>query len=213
MRLALTSAAIAAGAIANSANAQSFEVIGGQTNVLLDAQLLSAAAGLNLFGVTGPTIAPGDLGPDSVAFPINPRNGSLPTTFSYTEGLASFSGAIEHAGGVQFNSGAVSVGDFTIGFDAARVGGPRSGFFVESTSGIGAILFDVEVPTFVQADASGLIIEADLLVSSEFAAFLGDNALTGADVGDARVAAVVPAPASAGVLGLAGLAAARRRRR
>jgi MYXO-CTERM domain-containing protein len=194
-----------------------FDVTGGQTNVLLDTATLSSAASLDLSGVSGPVIAPGDLGPDSVAFPINARDAaSLPTTFSYDAGLADFAGTIEHSGSVLFNSGTVEVGDFTIGFDAARVGGDRSGFFVESTTGIAAILFDVANPSSVVADASSLEINADLLVSSEFATFLSDNGLassdlTGADVGDAFVDAV-PAPGAVGVLGLAGLAAARRRR-
>lgn len=210
-KFALTTA-LAGAAIAASAQAQEFDVIGGSTSVLLDTALLSSAAGLDLFGTVG-DVLPGDLGMGSVAFPINARDGSLPTTFSYDAGLASFSGAIEHEGGVQFNDGAVTVGDFTIGFDAGRVAGDNSGFFVESTLSIAAILFDVQLkdPAPI-ADASDLIINADLVVSPEFAAFLGDAGLTGADVGDAQINAIVPAPATAAVLGITGLAAIRRRR-
>ncbi len=200
-------------ATAGVVSAQSFDVIGGQTSVLLDTATLSAAAGLDLSGVAGATIAPGELGPDSVAFPINARDARLtPTTFSYDAGLTAFSGAIEHEGSVLFNNGTVEVGNFTIGFDPNRVGGSNSGFFVESTTGVAAILFDVENPSAVVADASGLQITANLLVSPEFAGFLGDTALTGADVGDAFVNAAIPAPGAAAVLGVAGLAAMRRRR-
>ncbi len=188
-------------------------VIGGQTNVLLDTETLSAV-GLDLSSVSDDVIAPGNLGDDSVAFPINPRDGNLPTTFSYdpADFLGSFSGTIEHTGLVRFNADAVTVGDFTIGFDAARAVGNNSGFFVESTNGIEAILFDIEAPSQLDPGEETLVIAANLLVSPEFAAFLGDETLTGADVGDALVEANVPAPAAAALLACGGLAATRRRR-
>lgn len=212
-----TIAAIALSASCGLAIAQEFDVTGGQTNVLLDTDTLASAASLSLSGVSSDVIAPGELGAQSAAFGINARDASMfPSTFSYDAGLASFAGSIEHTGSVFFNSDTVEVGNFTIGYDAARVGGSRSGFFVESTTGIAAILFDVAAPSFVSADSGGLIIEADLLVSSEFAGFLLDNQLasadlTGADVGDARVNAV-PAPGALAILGFGGLAATRRRR-
>ena len=199
------------------ANAQAFDVVGGQTNVFLDTATLSSAASLDLSGVAGPVIAPGELGDDSVAFPINARDAaSLPTTFAYDAGLSAFAGSIEHTGSVLFNADTVEVGNFTIGFDATRVAGDASGFFVESTTGIAAILFDIAAPSEVVADAASLQIRADLLVSPEFAQFLLDNSLAssnlaGADVGDAFVNAI-PSPGAAAVLGLAGLAAVRRRR-
>lgn len=208
---------IAMTTLAGLAQAEDFDVTGGQTSVLLDTDTLAAAASLNLSSVSADVIAPGELGMGSVAFGINARNaGVLPTSFSYDAGLSSFSGSIEHTGSVFFNSDTVEVGNFTIGYDASRVGDNRSGFFVESTTGIAAILFDVAAPSFLSADSAGLIIEADLLVSSEFAGFLFDNGLasadlTGADVGDARVNAV-PAPGAIAVLGLAGVMSSRRRR-
>lgn len=209
---------LAVAAAASFASAQTFSVIAGQTNVLLDTDTLAAAASLNLSGVSADVIAPGDLGAGSVAFGINGRDAaSLPTTFRYTDGLGSFSGSIEHTGSVFFNTDTVEVGNFTIGFDADRVGGDRSGFFVESTVGIAAILFDVAAPSSLSADAAGLSIGADLLVSAEFGAFLFDNGLsasnlTGADVGDALVAGVVPSPGSLAALAGFGLIAGRRRR-
>lgn len=195
------------------------DVTGGQTSVLLDTATLSAAASLDLSGVSSDVIAPGALGDGSVAFGINARDAmSLPTTFSYdsSDFLGTFGGTIEHSGSVFFNDGTVEVGDFTIGFDAARVGGDRSGFFVASNAGIAAILFDVGAPSQLDATGSSLTIAADLLVSAEFAGFLTQNGLassdlTGADVGDALVQAV-PSPGGAAMLGLAGLAATRRRR-
>lgn len=219
MQMKTVTTAVGVLALSAAASAQTFDIIGGQTSVLLDTDTLSSAASLNLSSVSPDVIAPGALGDGSVAFGINPRDAaSLPTTFSYTEGLASFGGTIEHTGSVFFNADAVEVGNFTIGFDAGRVGGDRSGFFVASTTGISAILFDVASPDSLSATGDGLSIGADLLVSSEFATFLRDAGLasadlTGADVGDALVQGVVPAPATALLLGAAGLGAAVRRRR
>ena len=204
------------------ASAQSVNVVGGQTNVLLDTATLASAASLNLSGVSAGVIVPGTL-PGSVAFPINSRSASsLPTTFSYDPSnfLGTFSGTIEHTGSVFFNTGTVEVGNFTIGFDAARAGtlsGRASGFFVRSTTGIAATLFDVAAPSSLSPTSSSLTIGADLLVSPEFGSFLFSNGLSasnlaGADVGDALVQAVVPAPGAAGALAAAGLLLARRRR-
>jgi len=205
--------------IAAGANAGVTQVTGGQTSVLLDTAALSSAASLDLSSVSSEVIAPGNLGAESVAFGINPRDAAtLPTTFSYdpSDFLGTFGGTIEHTGSVFFNADAVEVGNFTIGFDGARAGGDRSGFFVESTTGIAAILFDVSTPGTLDATAASLTIGADLLVSSEFAGFLSDNGfaqsdLTGVDVGDALVQAV-PAPGALGFLAAGGLLAARRRR-
>ncbi len=218
MKIRMSVCAVAALA-SGQALAVPVDITGGQTSVLLDTDLLASAASLSLSGVSGDVIAPGNLGDGSVAFGITPRDaGTLPTTFSYDSDdfLGSFSGTIEHFGSVFFNNGTVEVGDFTIGFDAGRVGGDRSGFFVASNAGIAAILFDVGAPSALDVTASSLTIGADLLVSSEFAGFLQANGLasgdlTGADVGDALVQ-VVPAPGGVAMLGLAGLAAARWRR-
>jgi hypothetical protein len=205
-----------------STQAEMVDVIGGQTNVLLDTDLLSSAASLELSSVSGDVIVPGNLGPDSVAFSINARDAAVrPTTFSYdtTDFLGTFGGTIEHEGSVRFNSDTIDVGDFTIGFDAARaggLGGLASGFFVQDNVSLGAILFDVENPSSLSATDTELVIGANLLVSPEFGQFLFDNGLSatnlqGADVGDALVEGIVPEPASFALLGLA--AAMMRRRR
>ncbi len=218
MALILVTAATVTGWTATSASAQ-IDVVGGQTNVLLDFATLESAAGLVLAGVVGDTIAPGDLGAGSVAFPINPRSAApLPTTFSYSDGLAAFTGVIEHTGGVEFNAGGVVVGNFTIGFDGSRVIGNRSGFFVQSRLGIEEILFDIETPSLVTATDSGLEIGANLLVSPEFASLLETAGLaltnlTGASVGEALVVAAVPSPGTLALVGMGGLALTRPRRR
>ena len=185
------------------------DVGGGQTNVVLDTALLSSAASLNLSSVSPDVISPGSLA-GSVAFGINSRTAAtLPTTFAYNPATfpagGSFSGTIEHQGSVFFNANAVEVGDFTIGFDGARagtLGGAASGFYVASTTGIAAILFDLGV-TSADPQPATLDVGANLLVSPEFGSFLLANGLSstnlqGADVGDALVeATVVPEPAAA----------------
>ena len=204
-------------ALQNSLSAQTVDVIGGQTSVLLDAATLEQAASLVISGTAGPVIAPGNLGGASVAFPINGRGAVLPTTFAFDPNnfLGDFSGTIEHSGSVLFNSDAIEVGDFTIGFDGGRAAGLASGFFVESNVGIEAILFDIANPS-VDASASDLEIGADLLVSPEFAQVLIDANLTtanlsGADVGDALVEAIVPEPATAGLFAVSCMLMASRR--
>lgn len=199
--------------------AQTVDVVGGATSVALDTDTLSAAANLDLSSVSA-GIGAGAL-PGSVAFPINARDAAtLPTTFAYTPGdfpTGPFSGTIEHSGSVFFNADAIEVGDFTIGFDGARATGGNSGFFVESTTGVAAILFDTQVVTLEAADENKLDLTVDLVVSPEFAGFLQVNAgvtadLTGADVGDARIIAAVPEPSAlvAALLAVCGVAALRR---
>ncbi len=184
-------------ACSGMAAANEVQVVSGETNVVLDTATLSAAASLDLSSVDGDVLVSEKL-TGGVAFPITPRDaGVLPTTFTYEVGnfLGTFAGTIEHAGEVRFNADTVVVGDFTIGFDPARAGtldGAASGFFVESTTGIAAILFDVSVPNSLSATALEANIGADLLVSPEFGQFLFDNGLSaanlaGADVGDALV--------------------------
>ena len=194
---------------------QDVDVVGGQTSVLLDTGLLSSAAGLDLSGVSS-DVGTGSLGGASVAFDINPRSAAArPTTFSFTAGdFTPFAGTIEHTGSVFFNMDSIEVGNFAIGFDANRVAGDNSGFFVESTTGISAILFDVGLVTELNADSSGLLVAGSLLVSPEFASFLGDTGLTGADVGDTAVEAnAIPEPtATLCVSALAILTGLRRRR-
>ncbi len=206
--------------VAVSSSALAVDVIGGRTSVLLDTATLSQAASLNLSGVSPSVIVPGDI-PGSVAFPINSRTAApplLPTTFSYSPAdfLGTFAGEIEHEGSVFFNANTVEVGNFTIDFDAARAVGPASGFFVKSNIGIAATLFDVAAPSSLVATASSLEIQANLLVSPEFAQFLQTNGLassnlTGADVGDAFVNAVVPEPCGWLLASLIPLALIRRR--
>ena len=208
-----------------SASAVPVEVIGGQTNVTLDTDLLASAAGLTLSSVSDDVIVPGT-DPYAVAFGINPRDAmapALPTTFAFDTDnfLGTFGGTVEHSGRVLFNSDTIEVGNFTVGFDLARagtLGGAASGFFVQDTFSVGAILFDVENPSGLSATETELLIESNLLVSPEFAGFLIDQGLTsadlsGADVGDALVEAAVPEPGTVALalLGLVGFAARRRR--
>ncbi len=219
--VALTAAALTA------KDSSAVEVVGGQTNVVLDTDTLAAAANLTLDFVGGATIVPGDLpagmGETSAAFPIDAA-----TTLTYTPGdfLNTFSqnGTIEHNGTVGFNTtdgdaaNDAVVGDFSIRFDAARIGGDRSGFFVQSTTGIVAPLFDIQVTNVIDL-VDALTIDGELLVSAEFGQFLFDNSfsstnLAGADVGAAQLAATaIPEPGTMALLaGLSACIVGRRRR-
>ena len=184
------------------------QVIGGQTSVLFGNGALDAL-GLEISSVT-PNIW-GDLGPNSVLFGINPRNAidpALSTTFEYdSDNFSPFSGAIEHSGRIAFNDGAIVVGDFTIRAADGRPDG-TSGFVVESTFGLAAILFDIANP-IIEAFPNSLTIAADILVSPELAGALSAEQLAGADAGMALVVAkslAIPLPA-VGWLFLGGLCA------
>ena len=154
MRIVLgASGVIAAACTVSFASADLVGVQGGQTNVLLDFELIEAATGLALGGVSDGVIVPGNLGEGSVAFAITgPDSAVLPTTFAYdtADFFGSFSGTIEHRGSVSFTGSAdVTVGNFTIGYDAL------AGFQVVDNLDLGFALFDVanieaspEVETF-----------------------------------------------------------------
>ncbi len=92
----------------------------------------------------------------------------------------------------------LDVGNFSIGFDPSRVTETASGFFVADTVSVNAPLFDISNPDVLEVEDGVLEISgADLLVSPELAAVLGDESLTGADVGDARIDAAVSSDATA----------------
>lgn len=211
------------------AYAQTNFVTGGFTSVSLNGSLLESAANLQVAGADG-TVSPapgfGGSGFVTVAFPI-----TAPTTFSYADGLSSFAGVITHTGTVTFNLGpdfdsAVSFGDFTIGFDADRVVGSASGFFVQNTLAgdfDGVILFDLTAPTSAVANSSELALGGfDLLVSPELGSFLFTSGLAAADLTGAAVglaqldATAIPEPstyAAIAALAVLGLALRRRLRR
>ena len=122
--------------------------------------------------------------------------------FSTEDGFVPIEGEIEHTVTVTFDTpvGAVTVGDFTIGFDAERQTDNLSGFFVQNTvDGAvpnGAIIFDVSNRGDLAAEGTELnLSNTDLLVAPEFAQLLLDTQLatdnlTGTDVGDAVINAI-----------------------
>lgn len=165
-----------------------FAVESGVTSVFLDLVLLESAAGLSLVGVDSEATPFSD--DFQVGFAINDE-----TDFTYAVPFSPVGGTIEHDGTVTFAlvaspSTQITVGEFSIGFDAGRVTDAASGFFVADTladNGLD-ILFDISAPGLVEASESALTLaDADLLLAPEFAEVLGLPALTGADVGDARV--------------------------
>ncbi|MDJ0589652.1 MAG: hypothetical protein QNJ72_06595 [Pleurocapsa sp. MO_226.B13] len=168
----------------------------GTTSVALDTDLLATAAGLTLIE-SDRTVEP--ISEEfAVGFDITEDSDFL---FNNQDGFTPLEGEIEHTGTVTFDSviGEITVGDFTIGFDAARQTDELSGFFVQNTVD-GAvddlILFDIGNPESLAADSDSLDIpQADLLVASEFAHVLSSTGLatddlTGADVGDAAINAI-----------------------
>ncbi|MEM8873051.1 MAG: hypothetical protein AAGD32_02225 [Planctomycetota bacterium] len=166
--------------------AGSSRVVGGATSVTLDTATLSTAAGLTVSSTNGTATPAGGFG---VGFNIEE-----PTSLRYglNSGFDLRGGEIRHTGTVSFNADAITVGDFAIGFDADRVGGSASGFFIADTVGGLGILFDIANPSVTAATGSLQIANVDLLVSPEFAQTLLDLSLasadlTGADVGDAQV--------------------------
>ncbi len=199
-------------AVPISAQAAIVQVEGGKTSVLFGNNALQAL-GLEITGIS-PDVMGGDLGPNSVSFGISPRDAHgdpLETTFTYdSQNFAPFAGAIEHSGRIQFNS-AIDVGDFTIRAAEGRPVG-TSGFVVESTFGLNAILFDIANP-IVETFDNSLVIGADILVSPELAGVLQNAGAAGADAGMALVSGnstVVPIPAAAwlfgsGLIGLLGI--------
>ena len=163
------------------------QVDSGTTSVFLDLPTLESAAGITLVEAdsTGEPFSE-DF---QVGFPIEEDS-----YFTFeVDPFAPVSGSIEHSGTVTLGLGEdeVTVGDFSIGYDATRVSETASGFFVADTTEDDLeleILFDVGIPGSLSADAESLeIAEADLLVAPEFAEALEAAELAGADVGDTRV--------------------------
>ena len=93
----------------------------------------------------------------------------------------------------------ITVGNFSIGFDATRATDAASGFFIADTLGDSPnILFDLSNPGTLSLEESDLVIaDADLLLAPEFATLLGNPDLQGTDVGDARVDATASSENSA----------------
>lgn len=166
----------------------------GVTSVFLDAPLLENAAGLALAGV------------DSEAQPFSDdfQAGFTITedtdfSFSVEPEFTPLGGSIEHTGTVTFNPVSapdteIKVGDFSIGFDPDRVSETASGFFVADTLETNEldILFDVSNPGTLSVAGDDLeISDADLLLAPELATALGIGDLAGADVGNARIDAIL----------------------
>lgn len=193
--VAASVAALLLSTVSSSLAQTTYRAVAGTTSVRLDTATLASAANLNLTGASS-TGTPFD-STFQVGFPFVSETDF---TFSVANGFAPVNGSIRHAGTVTFNGGTaqqVVLGNFRIGFDPTRIGGDRSGFFVENTvAPLGpVIVFDVKTglqPAFTAASFRFGITNARLLVSSELGGFLQTNGfaasnLTGAEVGEARI--------------------------
>ena len=158
----------------------------GTTSIFLDLPLLESAEGITLVSANNAD------SPFSnnfqIGFPII-EDGNF--TFE-TDPFAPVDGTVEHSGTVTLglDDTQVTVGEFSIGFDASRVSDTASGFFVADTIEDALdleILFDVGTPGDVATDEGLTISEADLLVAPEFAEALGAADLAGTDIGDTRI--------------------------
>jgi hypothetical protein len=185
-----------------SGSSAAFTIESGLTSVALDTELLSAAANLDLIRT------------DNVESPVNDHfqvgfkiTEATDFTFGLEDGFMPISGSIEHSGTLSFELDGypivsevptLELGNFSIGFDADRVSETASGFFVADTVSVDAPLFDISNPEILTVEEDELVIDvADLLVSPELAAVLGNDALVGADVGDARIDAKLSGSSSA----------------
>jgi hypothetical protein len=165
----------------------------GTTSVTLDTETLKNAAGLTVTDVKG-SAQPAE--GFAVGFDIERKS-----TFRFGEsnGFTPKSGTIEHSGTVSLQNdilGNVTVGDFSIGYDANRKTDKTSGFFVRDTVDTDAVLFDVSNPSSLSTEGDTFKVgKADLLVSGEFSQLLNSKGvtsanLTGADVGDVSIDAI-----------------------
>ena len=184
-----------AGIDAASTFAPVSEVQSGVTSVGLDLDLLESAA--NLVLVDTETITSPISDAFQVGFEITDAS-----DFSYAVSpFTPIDGTIEHTGTLNLSiddndaDAELSIGNFSIGFDASRVSDANSGFFVADTledNGL-EILFDIGNPGSASIGVRSLDLgDADLLVAPEFAAVLSSlglaaSDLTGADVGDASI--------------------------
>ena len=166
--------------------AQTSIVNSGTTSVSLNLPLLRLAAGITV--VSANTDGEAFSEDFQLGFPIIED-----TDFSFeTEPFAPVDGTIEHSGTVtlNLNDTDVTVGDFSIGFNASRASNTASGFFVSDTTEDALnleILFDISASGNVTTDEGLTISETDLLVAPELADALGSSSLTGADIGDTRI--------------------------
>lgn len=212
------SAVLMAAAMAAPATAEQVVMVGGQTNVALDMDLITSATGLVIESLSEGVIDPGNL-PDSVAFGITSTvAASNPTSFSYdpNQFFESLSGSIEHRGSITFGgSTSVEVGNFTISYD------PIAGFqVIDNVDLVGLVLFDIALND-TEIESATFDAWGDLKISNEFALTmialdLTTVDLTGTDVGDAWIQGFnqpVPAPAVGSILAIAALATSKRRRR
>ena len=168
-----------------------YEIASGATSLFLDFSLFESA-GL-LIQNAAPTADPFS-NQFQLGFEISPS-----TNFGFESNpFSPLAGTIEHTGTISFLANSdieLTIGDFSVGFDANRISETTSGFFVADTleDPLGVdILFDLSVPDRLQVQAETLTIaDTDLLLAPELAGVLGLNDAIGTDVGDVRIDAAL----------------------
>ena len=169
-----------------------FNVTSGTTSLFLDLPLLQEATGLVFLSVESTGMPFSDA--FQVGFPI-----AASTDFSFAPApFTPLGGTIAHEGSITFGrvgASPVTLGNFTIGFDASRVSEMTSGFFVSDTldDALGLeVLFDISPPGTVRVSGETFEVSGtNLLVSPELAMALGQPDLAGTDIGNARIDAMV----------------------
>jgi len=156
---------------------QTVAITGGQSTATLFEDDL-ATVGLVISGFSDDVSETSD---GTGSFALNDRDDpARPTTFEYTPsgdmGLFPVSGRGEHTGSVLFAPnplGINSIGNFSIGYDASRESDLNSGFFIESTTGLQGILFDIlSGSDSIISTESQISVEGRLGISPELNAIL-----------------------------------------
>ncbi|MGD1904045.1 MAG: calcium-binding protein [Geitlerinemataceae cyanobacterium] len=158
-------------------------VFDGSTSLVLDPAALAAAG---LTATSNDSTGTAASGGFDIAFDITEAS-----SLTVNSGAVQ-SGTIEHTGSITFNN-TLTVGNFSIGFNAARVNATTgaNGFFVQDTLLANAPLFDIANSATSIADTSLTITGGDLLISAELGGLLGNSALIGTDAGNAQIDAVL----------------------
>ena len=142
---AVTAMTVSATIFATPAYATNAQVESGVTSVFLDFETVLSPLGIDLAGADDVVDPTSD--DFLVGFTITDDSDF---TFAAEDTLTPLSGTIGHTGSVTLAIDTLTedltVGNFVIGFDADRASDTATGFFVQDTLSLGAVLFDITNP-------------------------------------------------------------------